>query len=217
MTITVRRIAYFLLRPGWRLLVRVLPREDPWGRVDHRIPLRHFGAGARHGFEWYFEGESAVQAKTIDDVLEWLVKCEYVSDLELFHERDFWQHPRTFEKLRRGDCEDHALWAWRKLVEIGIDADFVSGRSLPWQPNVEGGQRGHAWVIFRDNGQTFLLESVAKAKERMVRPLTDAGSQYRPEFGVDRNRKRFAFNGYFLTLREREFGVVDNARSLSHR
>jgi hypothetical protein len=206
-----------MLRPGWRLLVRALPREDAWGRVDHRIPLRHFGPGARHDFEWYFEGESAVEAKTLDDVLAWLLGCEYQTDLELFHERDFWQHPRTFEKLRRGDCEDHALWAWRKLLEIGIDADFVSGRSLPWQPGVDGGERGHAWVIFRDNGQTFVLESVAKAKERMVQPLADAASQYRPEFGVDRNRKRFAFNGYFLTLREREFGLVDDARSVSHR
>src|SRR5690348_3236184 len=46
--------------------------------------------------------------------------CEYVRDP--VHERDFWQHPKTFEQLRKGDCEDHALWAWRKLTELGISA-----------------------------------------------------------------------------------------------
>src|SRR5205085_1473130 len=68
-------------------------------------------------FAWYFEGQSAVTVGSVDDVCEWLLECEYVHDPELFHEPDFWQHPRTFERLRKGDCEDHALWAWRKLVE----------------------------------------------------------------------------------------------------
>jgi hypothetical protein len=42
-----------------------------------------------------------------------------------------------------------------------------------------------------------------------VRPLAEAAAEYRPEFGVDRARQRFAFNGFFHTLREREFGVPD--------
>jgi hypothetical protein len=45
----------------------------------------------------------------------------------LFGEADFWQHPSTFERLRTGDCEDFAVWAWRKLIELGYDVDLVAG------------------------------------------------------------------------------------------
>ena len=72
----------------------------------------------------------SVPVQSIDDIVAWLQSCEYVTDLDLFHERDFWQHPGTFERLRRGDCEDFALWAWRKLAEVGIDAEFCVGRVI---------------------------------------------------------------------------------------
>ena len=211
MKISFRRTLYWLLRPAWRLFLRVMPEEDPWERFEHRVPLRHYGTGARHDFEWYFDGESAIPVESLEELQDWLLGCEYVRDIELFHEPDFWQHPRTFERLRRGDCEDHALWAWRKLLELGINADLVSGRTLPWQPGAKDGEDGHVWVIFRREGTPFLFEAVAKTKERMVRPLTEAACDYRPEFGVDRARKRFAFNGFMLTLREREFGVPDSS------
>jgi hypothetical protein len=61
------------------------------------------------------------------------------------------------------------------------------------------------WVNFRRDGQSFLLEATCKVKDNMVRPLPDAASRYRPELGVDRNRKTFAFAGAILTMREREF------------
>jgi hypothetical protein len=107
-------------------LARRLPIDDAWERFDFDAPLHVFGNGSRHDFAWYFQGDSSVHVSSIDDVQDWLLGCEYVSDPELFNEPDFWQHPRTFEQLRRGDCEDHALWAWRKLVELGHDAHLVS-------------------------------------------------------------------------------------------
>jgi hypothetical protein len=137
------RILYWTLRPAWRLILRVLPHEDPWTRLQYRVPVHRYGLGAKHDFAWYFEGDSGVSAENIGDVCDWLLSCEYVRDPELFHEADFWQHPRTFEQLRRGDCEDHALWAWRKLVELGYDADLVSGRQLPWDPDDPRDQGGH--------------------------------------------------------------------------
>ena len=90
-----------------------------------------FGDGARHGFEWVFEGASAVDVSSVDDILEWLRGCRYETDESLFVESDFWQHPRTFEQFKRGDCEDFALWAWRKLVELGLDASLIIGRRIP--------------------------------------------------------------------------------------
>jgi hypothetical protein len=184
-----------------------MPGGDPWERVDYGVPIRHYGRGAKHDFSWYFEGESLVRIETIDDVVDWLLECEYVQDPELFHEPDFWQHPRTFERLRRGDCEDHALWAWRKLIELGYDAELVSGRFLPWQPGVSGQECGHAWVIFRRDEERYLFETTSKDRSRVIRPLADAAAGYRPEYGVDRSKQRFAFYGVLLTMREREFGL----------
>jgi hypothetical protein len=205
MIAALRRILYWSIRPAWRLLLRFMPADDPWQRVEYRVPVGRYGFGSRHDFDWYFEGKSLVSVGSLDEVREWLLGCEYIQDEELFHEADFWQHPRTFERLRRGDCEDHALWAWRKLLELGYDAELVSGRFLPWQPGVRDREGGHVWVVFRRDGRTYLLEAASKTPERVIRPLDDVKTKYRPEYGVDRHRRRFAFNGALHTMRDREF------------
>jgi len=61
------------------------------------------------------------------------------------------------------------------------------------------------WVVFRRNGQAFLFETTCKVKHAMITPLAEMSRKYRPELGVDRNRKSFAFAGALLTIREREF------------
>jgi len=99
------------------------------------------------------------------------------------------------------------LWAWRKLLELGYDAELVSGRTLPWQPGVAEAEHGHVWVIFRREEQTYLLEAVSKHRDRVIQRLDEVKAHYRPEYGVDRHRRRFAFNGALHTMREREFGV----------
>lgn len=201
----IRRAIGWLLRRATRPLLRTLTNEDPWERLDMKVPLRSYGPGSFHDFSWYFEGESSVSVATLTDVQDWLLACEYARDPDLFNEADFWQHPRTFEQIRRGDCEDHALWAWRKLIELDYDADLVTGRSLPWEPGRR--ERGHAWVVFRRDGETYLFETSAKSREEMVRPLSAVAAEYRPEFGVDRARARFAYHGVLITMREREFGT----------
>lgn len=166
---------------------------DPWDRIEVGFALRHLGSGARYDFGWYFEGESAVPVNSLHELRSWLRGCRYVRDEHLFHERDYWQHPRTFEQLRRGDCEDFALWAWRKLVELGHDADFVVGSCTGEPP----GHR-HAWVIYREGGVEYLMEP-----GNWVRPLREVRAEYRPFFGVGPDRRRFTFAGYLLALQER--------------
>jgi hypothetical protein len=207
MTSRVRRLLHWLIRPFWRLLLRTASTANPWERLQYRAPIDRFGLGSKHDFQWYLEGESLVTVKSLTELEDWLLECAYARDDDLFAEPDYWQHPRTFEHLRCGDCEDHAVWAWRKLLELGYDADLVSGRRLPWQPGVEGAERGHVWVIFRHEEVTYLLEAVAKTRERLVRPLAEVAAEYRPEFGVDKTCGRFAFNGVLLTMREREYGL----------
>ena len=184
------------------LLVNVLlPHasvEDPWERSSAVLPTSAFGRGSVRDFRWYFERESEVPVRSIDEVCDWLLGCTYVSDPELFNEPDFWQHPGTFERLRQGDCEDHALWAWRKLVELGVDAELISGR---WDVTREDA-RDHAWVVYRADGAERVLESVARTRSAMVRPLDEVRRQYRPHVAVNARFETTAFAGYLLTMQE---------------
>ena len=161
-----------------------------------------FGPGSFRRFRWYFEGESPVRSRTLDDVCEWLGECEYLPDDQLFNEADFWQHPRTFEHLRKGDCEDHALWAWRKLIELGHPAEFFVGQ---WLERGGDHRARHAWVVFEHNGERCLLEAVTKDKgDLMIRPLLDVRGQYAPHFSVDATFTMPSHAGYLLYLKERE-------------
>lgn len=190
----LRRFLARVINPVLPALFRWTGMTDPWERIDARFPLRLLGAGARYEFEWYFEGESTVPAGDLHEIRSWLRGCRYVRDPELFHEADYWQHPRTFEQLKRGDCEDFALWAWRKMVEIGMDADLVIGRCCP--PATPGG--GHAWIILRRDGDTHVIEPVSAGGERWMRPLDEARAEYVPHFGVTPTRERYIFAGWVL-------------------
>lgn len=192
-----------LLTPLARFAARRMPVRDPWERFEYDVPLSAFGTGSHHDFAWYFEGECAVAVTSVDEIQDWLLGCEYARDPALFNEDDYWQHPRTFEQIRRGDCEDHALWAWRRLVELGFDADLVSG-SLMLESGEVDDRGGHVWVLLRRDGVPYLLESVAKTREQLLQPLSAVHHRYRPEFGVDRERRPYAFNGALAALRERE-------------
>jgi hypothetical protein len=158
-----------------------------------RVPATVFGPGSRQPFADYFEGGSSVHVRSIDDIVAFLQTCEYVTDSELFHTPDFWQHPSDFEKLRRGDCEDFALWAWRKLAELGIDAEFCVGRVInDDQPEIDC---QHAWVVYRVDGTAFLFEPAARTPSRMIRRLADAMAAYVPHFAANNRFDTSAFVG----------------------
>ena len=182
-----------LLTPFMRFGARLFRTESAWERVTMRVPASAFGPGSQRPFAEYFEGESSVRVGSIDGIVAWLQTCEYVTDLELFHKRDVWLHPGAFERLRRGDCEDFALWAWRKLAEIGIDAEFCVGRVIcDDRPEID---RQHAWVVYRINGTAFLFEPAARTPSRMIRPLADAMGEYVPHFAVNHRFDTSAFVG----------------------
>ena len=158
-----------------------------------RVSTTAFGPGSCRDFSHYFEGESHVPVASIDDIVKWLTSCEYVTDLELFHQRDVWLHPGAFERLRRGDCGDFALWAWRKSAEIGIDAELCVGRVIcDDRPEID---RQHAWVVYRVNGTAFLFEPAARTPSRMIRPLAAAMGEYVPHFAVNHRFDTSAFVG----------------------
>ena len=193
-----RRIARSVIQPLAHLMVRLTPDGDPWERLNVAPRLGSYG-GLRFDFPKFLSGPSAVSVSSIDDIEDWLLGCEYKRDDVLFAEKDFWQHPATFEHLRAGDCEDFAVWAWRKLVELGVDADIVVGYCVD-----KGKLSGrHAWVVFRQDGKEFLFEPGEKTKEAMIKPLADVRDNYIPEVGADRLGHRFGFTG-IIVARKRQ-------------
>src|SRR5262245_60396468 len=172
------------------------PQDSPWERIAVTVPAKAFGPGSRRHFSHYLHGESSVRIDSIDDMIEWLLDCQYVTDVDLFREGDLWQHPSAFEVLRRGDCEDFALWTWRKLGDVGIDAEFFVGRVRG--ESEAGAERQHAWVVYRLDGDEFLFEPAAKDRQQMIRLLEDAREHYVPHFAVDRRFRTFAFGGCML-------------------
>jgi transglutaminase superfamily protein len=99
----------------------------------------------------YISQPLSVQCRTLGDVRNFLLGCKYVSDQELFGKRDYWQPLEEFEKRKKGDCEDFALWTWRQLLNLGYDARFIGGSSTRYGD-------GHAWVEYFQDGKCFLLE-----------------------------------------------------------
>lgn len=178
------------LRP--RLNPDRLARGDPWVRLPYAPPLPAFGPGARHEFPHYLQGDSRVVARSPAEVARWLLGCRYAADRELLDEHDHWQHPCTFELVRSGDCEDYALWAWRKLVEARYDAEFVVGV----HHRADGYIGRHAWVVYREEGREFVLDGVLRSEAMIVRPREHAVAEYVPQVGAAVGR-RFIFAGLF--------------------
>jgi hypothetical protein len=176
-----------------RLVAGIAGRESAWDRVRMPVPASVFGPGSRRLFPEYFEGSSRVPVASIDDIVAFLQTCEYSSDNELFHEPDVWQHPSAFEERRRGDCEDFALWAWRKLAELGIDAELYVGRVVTRaRPDLT---YQHAWVVYRVGETEFLFEPAAQTESAMIRPLAEVMDDYVPHFAVNRRFETNAFVG----------------------
>jgi hypothetical protein len=193
----IRRVSALVRRARDRVRVALFPPRDPWTRLDVRPPVHAFGPGARQDFAWYFQGESEVSVSQLEEMVAWLGTCEYTADHETYQVSDFWQHPRTFELMRRGDCEDFALWAWRKLVELGYDAHFVVGYAVV---DADAGRR-HAWVVFRRNDVDYVMEPCQRNVEYVVRPLDHVRHAYFPEYGVDSRGQRFTYAGYAIARR----------------
>lgn len=177
---------------------RFAPHASPWDRVEVSVPAFAFGPGSSRPFSDYLEGASDVSLGSIDEIIQWLLACEYARDVDLFQERDVWQHPTDFERRRRGDCEDFALWAWRKLAELRVDAEFYVGRV---RAGDAGAVRQHAWVVYRVDESEFLFEPAERSRPRMIRELAEARHDYIPHFAVNHRAVTSAFGGYLLDAR----------------
>jgi Bacterial transglutaminase-like cysteine proteinase BTLCP len=149
---------------------------DVRGRAVFRPGKRRFGKFAPNApMGRHITQPLSVACDNLEDVRRFLQTCRYVSDQIQFGRRDYWLPPEEFERLRRGDCEDFALWTWRQLLRLGYSARFVCGH---------GGRygAGHAWVTFERGGRTFVVESLAARFGPTFPRLSTLG--YRPRISV---------------------------------
>lgn len=185
--------------PWWRHLFRhgFLRRlGDPWPTAwNPGVKPKALGPGSIHTFNWYFTQESTVGVTTIQEVVEWLIGCQYVPDEDIFGQRDYWQHPHDFERLRQGDCEDHALWAWRKLIELGIEARLFIGL---WASQVGRPAALHAWVTYESDGVAYLVETTRKRGDAMIDEVAERRADYCPHFSVGGDLRIRSHRGYVL-------------------
>ena len=170
---------------------------DPWCNVPARVHHRVFGSASLNPFSWYRERPSRINARNVAEVCGFLSDCRYMTDRAQFGRPDFWQHPSVFEKRKRGDCDDFALWAWRKLCEAGIDAEFTVGCwHQSYKPEVA--RVNHAWVVYRENGECFLLETTERSRRNMVYPLAEVRSEYTPHLAVNREGMTRVYGGIVM-------------------
>lgn len=141
------------LRPGW-----IFPVDD---------------------LQSFLTDSTSLKLRTPTEVLLWLRNCRYEPDESRFGKRDHWQKPSEFEKAGRGDCEDHALWAWCQLHRMRVDARFVVGLyRRPVRRTL------HAWVTLPWQDGLFLLDGTG-GNERNLLDEETARKLYLPLFSVD--------------------------------
>jgi hypothetical protein len=161
-------------------------------------------------FRTYCSRKSAVAVGSLEEICDWLQRCEYDGLITHLCAPGGWPLAEDFENTRRGDCKDHALWAWRKLNELGIVAELMCGqvrdnkekfqRLVPFSPQMF--QQGHAWVQFQRDGTDYLFDPTSKDRSLMVRPLAAARRCYIPWFSVGPGFRRYKFWGYVCSLFE---------------
>lgn len=132
----------------------------------------------------YVSQPLSTECRTIGDLRSFLITCKYVSDEDLFGKRDYWQPPDEFEKRRKGDCEDFALWTWRQLLAMGYDARFIGGSAGRYGA-------GHAWVEYCKDGKWFLFEPLfCRVGYTMPRLST---LRYQPRYSVSWDGKTLRY------------------------
>jgi hypothetical protein len=102
----------------------------------------------------YVSQPLAIKCGTIREIRRFLENCKYVSDKEQFHRRDYWMPPGEFEKTKKGDCDDFALWTWRQFLAMGYKARYVVGSAGRYG-------EGHAWVTYEKDGKHFIIEALS--------------------------------------------------------
>jgi hypothetical protein len=130
-------------------MIAALPGE---GREWHGLGRTNADLGNTHPWHRYFDRPLRTHPSSLAQIAAFLRTCRYLCDQKTRGRPDYWEPPDRFEAMQAGDCEDHAIWAWRQLYELGYQSRFVMGHCGCW----------HAWVHIYINGRAYLLETTQK-------------------------------------------------------
>jgi hypothetical protein len=150
------------------------------GEAEEWRGLRRENArlGNTHAWNRYFDRSLQTNPRSVAEVAFFLRTCRYLCDQKIRGLPDYWEPPDQFEVMKAGDCEDHAIWAWRHLCDLGYRARFVLGNYECW----------HAWVHIFVNGRAYLMETTQKHN------IFPDVSAYEPWWSVERSgNQRFSF------------------------
>lgn len=120
--------------------------------------------------------------QSMEDLFNTAKSFRYVPD----RGSDHWQSAEETNRRRSGDCEDKAIWLFKRLAASrAYNARLVIGRYRPLDTQL------HVWVMCTDrNGEICILDP---AKQRRVwrAGAMDSGF-YQPLYGYDgRNRYKY--------------------------
>lgn len=196
----LRQLAQTLFWPLSKVLLRLpfMKIGDRYERMTMSIPLQRLGAPHARAFVDYLAGPSHVAVESLDDIEAWLRECRYLAAPE---RSDDWTTLTTrFETTRIGNCLDHALWAWRKMREVGYVPELVVGVA---DPNDRPHDR-HAWVSIHDGDKRWIVEAITKLPGHpMIKPSALDRDIYWPEIGVDSEGTPFGYTGMIRYFRHR--------------
>jgi len=125
-----------------------------------------------------------MKCNSLEEVRQFLRTCKAASDEKLFGKREYWQPPEEFERSRKGDCDDFALWTWRQLLSMGYEARFVGGRAGRYGA-------GHAWVQYFENGKWYLVEPTLRRIGLKLPCLSTL--KYKPKLSVAWDGKSLSY------------------------
>lgn len=136
-------------------LVYMIARLDGPAARHHGLRRRRSTIDNTHPWNRYFNRPLKRHVSSLFEAARFLTGCKYLSDRRSRSRDDHWEPPDEFEQRRRGDCDDHAVWAWRVLTDLGYQARLVLGQLLG---------ESHAWVQIEVNGRAYLVEPTSKYK-----------------------------------------------------
>lgn len=104
----------------------------------------------------------------------------YVPDLADGNDtNDAWQTAAETQRLGTGDCEDSSIYLADWLISRGFNARVAVGHYAE--------RGGHAWVIVRLDGRSYILESTNPEVDTHEPPLLEnVGARYVPDAMIDR-------------------------------
>ncbi len=167
------------------MFLEIIP--DAYDVTGHKSYQPHLKKGIpppTFPFGRYVSKPPTIHCKNLQEVRDFLRSCRQMSDENAFGKKDYWLPPDEFEKLKKGDCDDFALWTWRQLQQMGYPARFVAGEFGRYSA-------GHAWVTFEKDAKHYIADATRSSLGIRLPRLQVF--KYRPIYSVEWNGSNIVF------------------------